>query len=160
MYCLKAPLELLHHIREGQSALAALVSTESSPQGPGRESLDQFLAQLPGCGRLESCDRHIEPNLQSHGIGGSEKTPLKRSGTMCFIGYSRSPMLQQRLYLNVSKMNTPGISMMANSEHCSAEFENGEQLWPENSYMHAWSNKNTKRSGISGFLAPWGQPQN
>jgi len=41
------PVELLHRIREGQSALAALVSTESSPQGPGRESLDQFLAQLP-----------------------------------------------------------------------------------------------------------------
>ena len=27
--------------------MAALVSGESSPQGPGRESLDQFLAQLP-----------------------------------------------------------------------------------------------------------------
>jgi hypothetical protein len=41
------PVELLHRIREGQSALATLVSTESSSQGPGRESLDQFLAQLP-----------------------------------------------------------------------------------------------------------------
>ena len=41
------PVELLHRIREGQSALAALASTDSSPQGLGRESLDQFLAQLP-----------------------------------------------------------------------------------------------------------------
>lgn len=41
------PVELLHCIREGQSALAALSSTDSSPQGPERESLDQFLAQLP-----------------------------------------------------------------------------------------------------------------
>lgn len=41
------PVELLHRIREGQAALAALVSTDSSPQGPGRETLDQFLAQLP-----------------------------------------------------------------------------------------------------------------
>jgi len=41
------PVELLHRIREGQAALAALVSTDSSPQGPGRESLDQFLSQLP-----------------------------------------------------------------------------------------------------------------
>ena len=41
------PVELLHRIREGQSALAALASTDTSPQGPGRESLDQFLAQLP-----------------------------------------------------------------------------------------------------------------
>jgi len=44
-------------------------------------------------------------------------------------------MLQQRLYLNVSKMNTTGISMMANSEHCSEEFENGEQLWRKNLCM-------------------------
>jgi len=41
------PVELLYRIREGQSALAALASTDTSPQGPGRESLDQFLAQLP-----------------------------------------------------------------------------------------------------------------
>jgi hypothetical protein len=41
------PLELLHHIREGQTALAALVSEESSREGPGRTTLDQFLSQLP-----------------------------------------------------------------------------------------------------------------
>jgi hypothetical protein len=41
------PVKLLHSIRQSQAALAALVSGESSPQGPGRESLDQFLAQLP-----------------------------------------------------------------------------------------------------------------
>jgi len=32
-------------------------------------------------------------------------------------------------------MNTPGISLVANSEHCSAQFENGEQLWRENLCM-------------------------
>jgi hypothetical protein len=41
------PVRLLHRIREGQAALAALVSSNSSVEGPGRESLDQFLAQLP-----------------------------------------------------------------------------------------------------------------
>lgn len=41
------PLQLLHGIREGQAALAALVSEESSANGPGRKTLDQFLAQLP-----------------------------------------------------------------------------------------------------------------
>ena len=41
------PVDLLHRIREGQSALASLASTDRLPQGPGRESLDQFLAQLP-----------------------------------------------------------------------------------------------------------------
>ena len=40
------PLELLHVIREGQSALAALASGNLG-SGPGRESLDQFLAKLP-----------------------------------------------------------------------------------------------------------------
>jgi hypothetical protein len=40
------PLELLHRIREGQAALAALASGELG-NGPGRESLEQFLAKLP-----------------------------------------------------------------------------------------------------------------
>jgi hypothetical protein len=40
------PLELLHGIRESQSALAALASGELG-SGPGRESLEQFLAKLP-----------------------------------------------------------------------------------------------------------------
>jgi hypothetical protein len=40
------PLELLHRIRDGQAALAALGSGDMS-KGPGRESLEQFLAKLP-----------------------------------------------------------------------------------------------------------------
>lgn len=40
------PVELLHRIRQGQSALAAL-STGAPSDGPGRKSLDQFLASLP-----------------------------------------------------------------------------------------------------------------
>ncbi len=39
------PLELLHGIRESQSALTALGSGDLG--GPGRESLEQFLAKLP-----------------------------------------------------------------------------------------------------------------
>jgi hypothetical protein len=41
------PLALLHRIREGQAALAALVAPDSDQEGPGRQSLDQFLSQLP-----------------------------------------------------------------------------------------------------------------
>lgn len=41
------PVELLHRIREAQSALAALASGSSPTEGPGRDTLDQFLAQLP-----------------------------------------------------------------------------------------------------------------
>jgi hypothetical protein len=40
------PVELLHRIRQGQSALAAL-STGDPSSGPNRESLNQFLAGLP-----------------------------------------------------------------------------------------------------------------
>src|SRR5581483_10346896 len=40
------PLELLHGIREAQAAVAALGSEDQSG-GPGRESLEQFLAKLP-----------------------------------------------------------------------------------------------------------------
>src|SRR5271166_474015 len=45
------PVELLHRIRQGQSALAAL-STGTPSDGPDRKSLDQFLASLPELWRL------------------------------------------------------------------------------------------------------------
>jgi hypothetical protein len=44
------PLELLHRIREAQSALAALGSGDVG-SGSGRESLEQFLAKLPALWR-------------------------------------------------------------------------------------------------------------
>lgn len=44
------PLEILHQIREGQAALAALSSGDLS-HGPERESLEAFLAKLPGLWR-------------------------------------------------------------------------------------------------------------
>lgn len=45
------PLELLHRIRDSQAALAALGSPEPVT-GPARDSLDQFLAQLPRLWRV------------------------------------------------------------------------------------------------------------
>lgn len=41
------PVKLLHCIRDGQAALAAMVSNDGSSEGPGRESLSQFLSQFP-----------------------------------------------------------------------------------------------------------------
>ncbi len=41
------PLGLLHRIREGQAALAALLGSGDLRSGPERESLEQFLAKLP-----------------------------------------------------------------------------------------------------------------
>jgi hypothetical protein len=46
------PVKLLHRIREGQSALATLVSKDGSADGPGKKTLDQFLSQLPQLWRL------------------------------------------------------------------------------------------------------------
>ena len=41
------PLELLHGIREGQAALAALTLKDSAADALGKKTLDQFLAGLP-----------------------------------------------------------------------------------------------------------------
>ena len=55
------PVKLLHRIRQGQSALAALTSTDPVTQGPGRESLEQFLSQLPRLWR----DGEVRPTHRS-----------------------------------------------------------------------------------------------
>jgi hypothetical protein len=58
------PLELLHRIRESQSALAALGSGDLG-SGPGRESLEQFLAKLPELWRKgEARPTHRRENSQ------------------------------------------------------------------------------------------------
>ena len=41
------PVELLHRIRQGQAALAALTSADGAVKGPGRQTLDQYLSRLP-----------------------------------------------------------------------------------------------------------------
>ena len=55
------PVELLHGIRDGQAALVALGSPDPT-SGPGRESLDKFLAQLPRLWRSgEARPTHRKP---------------------------------------------------------------------------------------------------
>lgn len=46
------PMELLYRIRESQAALAALTAPGNSREGPGRQTLDQFLSQLPQLWRM------------------------------------------------------------------------------------------------------------
>jgi len=55
------PVKLLHCIRQGQSALSALTSTDHVTHGPGRESLEQFLTQLPRLWR----DGEVRPTHRS-----------------------------------------------------------------------------------------------
>jgi hypothetical protein len=60
------PLELLHRIRQGQSALAALASGDTG-SGPGRESLEQFLAKLPELWRAgEARPTHRQTEDRAH----------------------------------------------------------------------------------------------
>jgi hypothetical protein len=57
------PLELLHLVREGQSALAALRSGDLG-EGPERENLKEFLAKLPEMwrtGEVRATHRAPEP---------------------------------------------------------------------------------------------------
>jgi hypothetical protein len=62
------PLELLHQIREGQSALAALHSGELG-HGPERESLEAFLAKLPELwreGEVRATHRSKPPGVRNY----------------------------------------------------------------------------------------------
>ena len=61
------PLELLQHVREAQAALAALGSGELG-SGPGRESLEEFLAKLPELWRAgEARPTHRQENRPPRG---------------------------------------------------------------------------------------------
>lgn len=60
------PVELLHRIRQGQSALAFLSAGKTTP-GPDKQSLDQFLSQLPKlwkAGEVRPTHRKKEPNTR------------------------------------------------------------------------------------------------
>jgi len=60
------PVELLHRIRQGQTALAAL-STGVPSDGPDRESLNQFLAGLPQLWRMgEARPTHRKEAPKAH----------------------------------------------------------------------------------------------
>jgi hypothetical protein len=61
------PLEMLHQIREGQAALAALSSGDLA-HGAERESLEAFLAKLPGlwrAGEVRPTHRSVSPSPRS-----------------------------------------------------------------------------------------------
>lgn len=45
------PVQLLHQIRDKQSALSVLTSPDSHTTGPGKKSIEEFLAQLPNLWR-------------------------------------------------------------------------------------------------------------
>ncbi len=73
------PLELLHRIRDSQSALASLGSGELG-SGLGRESLEQFLAKLPELWRTGRCAQLIGQRIHRPARGEPGRTPLRAYG--------------------------------------------------------------------------------
>ncbi len=62
------PVRLLHQIRDNQASLAALASPEDHTTGPGRTSLEEFLAQLPQlwrAGDARPTHRRNTPQIRS-----------------------------------------------------------------------------------------------
>lgn len=84
------PVELLHRIRQGQSALAAL-STGEPGDGPGRKSLDQFLAGLPELWRLgEARPTHRKGEPKAH-YWRTREDPFKDVWTDILLWLQKEP---------------------------------------------------------------------
>ena len=76
------PVALLHTIREGQSALAAIVSPELRPT-PRGESLERFLAKLPDRWREEQDPASRKPRVKPPRHWRTRKDPFE--GVWCDV---------------------------------------------------------------------------
>ena len=86
------PAELLHQIREGQAALAALGSGDLS-HGPERQSLEEFLAKLPELWREgEVRPTHRDASSVTARPGEPGRTRSRRSGRRSCSGSSKIPI--------------------------------------------------------------------
>jgi len=85
------PLELLHRIREGQAALAALNSEASAVSELGRRSLEQFLAELP---RLWHSGE-VRPTHRGQAVASrywrTRKDPFERAWPEILVWLQREP---------------------------------------------------------------------
>ena len=84
------PVELLHRIRQGQAALAALSPGEPS-EAPDRNGLDQFPASLPELwreGEARPTHRQGDPKCAT---GGRERPRSKTFGRASCSGYRWNP---------------------------------------------------------------------
>ena len=88
------PMTLLHGIRQGQSALAAL-SQGDPGNGPERQSLNEFLAKLPRCGEAEKYERLTETSPENRGTGAPMRMRSPRSGLACCCRFSRNRIAQR-----------------------------------------------------------------
>ena len=118
------PLELLHRIREGQSALAALATGEFG-SGPQRESLERFLAELPDLWRQgEARPTHREQPAKP-ATGGPGRIPLRACGRKFCYGCNTIPKPLPKLCLSGCTKSIPVGSRKGSCEHCNGASGNG-----------------------------------
>jgi len=101
------PVELLHRIRQGQSALAALSTGEPS-DGPGRKSLDQFLAGLPQlwrAGEARPTHRKEEPKAR---YWRTREDPFKDVWTDILLWLQKEPDSIAKVMLKKLNEKYPG----------------------------------------------------
>ena len=100
-------MELLHRIRQGQAALAALSTGEPSA-GPDRKDLDQFLASLPELwreGEARPTHRQGDPKVR---YWRTREDPFKDVWTDILLWLQKEPDSSAKLILQKLDEEYPG----------------------------------------------------
>jgi hypothetical protein len=101
------PVELLHRVRQGQTAMAAL-STGQPTDGPDRESLNQFLASLPELWRLgEVRPTHRKETPKAH-YWRTREDPFKNVWTDILLWLQKQPDSTAKALLERLNEKYPG----------------------------------------------------
>jgi hypothetical protein len=101
------PVELLHRIRQGQSALAAL-STGEPGDGPGRKSLDQFLAGLPQLWRSGEARATHRKDASKARYWRTREDPFKEVWTDILLWLQKEPDSIAKVLLQKRNEKYPG----------------------------------------------------
>ena len=131
------PLEILHQIREGQAALAAL-SSDDLNQGPERESLEAFLAKLPGLWR----EGEARPTHRSAAATArwwrTRKDPFETVWPEILLWLQQDPESTAKSLIERLQREYPGQFAEGQLRTCSAALANGVGPWPGPLSMRAW----------------------
>ena len=122
------PVALLHTIREGLSALTAIVSPELRPT-PRGESLERFLAKLPDRWREEQEPNDREPRVKPPRHWRTRKDPFEGVGCDVLDGYrkTRTPV-RWRCWAGCRQSIRTGSAGRTWARY-SAGCNSGEALW-------------------------------
>lgn len=101
------PVYLLHRIRDNQAALAALVSPEDYT-GPGRNSLEKFLKELPKLWRLGEVRPTHRKNRNTPRYWRTRKDPFENVWTEILQWLQITPDITAKLMFERLQVNYPG----------------------------------------------------